>query len=678
MIQLALLLLTYVASKVYYESLKIEQKKTEEGPEQQRETKSQDIAESREIIEKRQLGHLKGSLASMGFFAVRHFVPGALPLGLVTYLYNAVPTMKNVEEALVREKKVNVDVLFFVADVLTFATKNYFTAAFGLTMIHAGRYQVIRAKDDSAKMLTHLFKELPQSVWTLVDGQEVEIPLADIRAGDFLIVTSGSVIPVDGVIQEGTAQIDQCALTGEAQPAEKGKDDPVFANTIVIAGKLLIRVDRSGADTTSAQIAAMLLNSVSFKTGVQLKGERWADQMSLPMLASSIALLPFIGPTSTAVFINSHFGARIMIFAPLTTLRHIREASLLGVLVKDGRALEQLCDVDTILFDKTGTLTTDQPEVKSVTARNGHTVQEILSYAATAERKLAHPIARAILKRARNEGVTAYEVQDSNYKIGFGVTVTVDGKLIRVGSIRFFQQEGIRIPKDVLRKQEESHASGNTFILVGIDRRIGGTLELEPQTRPKTREMIAQLRAFGINHMGIVSGDDRTPTRKLAEDLGMDEYFYNVLPENKAKIVESLQAKGKVICFVGDGINDSIALQRANVSMSIAGATSIAKDMAEIIFMDGSLDHLVPLVELSRRLEINLQRSWILCIVPGFINLLGAFVLNFNVLAALLVNNVFSTVGVSGVYYTREKVTPRFSNGSPEEICPVDATEIVP
>src|ERR1041385_2076472 len=303
MIQLALLFLTYVASKVYSESLKVERKKTEEEAEQQRESNSTDVAASRETMEKRQLRHLQGSLASMGFFAVRYFVPGALPLGLVTYLYNAIPTMKNVEEALVRDKKVNVDVLFFVADVLTFATANYFTAAFGLTMIHAGRYQVSKAKDDSAKMLTHLFRELPQSVWTLVDGQEVEIPLADVRAGDLLIVTSGGVIPVDGVIQEGTAQIDQCALTGEAQPAEREKGDPVFANTIVLAGKLLIRVERSGADTTSALIAAMLLKSGSFKTGVQLKGERWADQMSLPMLASSMALLPFIGPTSTAVFI---------------------------------------------------------------------------------------------------------------------------------------------------------------------------------------------------------------------------------------------------------------------------------------------------------------------------------------------------------------------------------------
>lgn len=675
--QLALLFVTYVGSKVH-ESVKAEQKKREEELDQQQpETESKDIAESKENLEKRQLRYLKGSLASMGLFAVRYFVPGALPLGLVTYLYNAVPTMKNVEEALVVDKKVNVDVLFFVADVLTFGTKNYFTAAFGLAMIHAGRYQVLKAKDDSAKMLTHLFRELPQSVWTLVDGHELEIPLAEIRPGDLLIVTSGGVIPVDGVIQEGIAQIDQRALTGEAQPSEKGKDDPVFANTILIAGKLLIRVDRSGADTTSAQIAAMLLNAVSFKTGVQLKGERWADQLSLPMLASAIALLPFIGPISTAVFINSHFGARIMVFAPLTTLRHIREASLLGVLVKDGRALEQLCDVDTILFDKTGTLTTDQPQVKRVMTRNGHTIEEILSYAATAERKLSHPIARAIVMRARDEGVTPDDIQDSNYTVGFGVAVVLDGKLIRVGSVRFFQQEAIRIPKDVLRTQEESNELGNTFILVGIDRQIGGTLELEPQTRPKTREMIAQLRGFGINHMSIVSGDDQTPTRKLAEDLAMDEYFYNVLPERKANIVEALQTKGKVICFVGDGINDSIALKKANVSMSIAGASSIAKDMAEIIFMDGSLDHLVPVVELSKRLEINLQRSWMLCIVPGIINLFGAFIFNFSVLTALLVSNIFSTVGVSGVFYTRKKVIPKLGSGSPKDICPVDSTETI-
>jgi heavy metal translocating P-type ATPase len=675
--ELGLLFATYIGSKLYDSAKEEAQAASQKEPEQEpeKETGKNVETQTKEDLEKQQLRYLKGSLISMGCFAAKSLIPGAGPLGLAAYLYSTIPYMRNVEKSLLRDKKVNVDVLFFTADALTFGMKNYFTAALGLSMIHHGRYMVTKARDDSAKMVAHLYREMPRSVWKVVDGVEVEIPLGDVKAGDLIIVTSGSVIPVDGVLLDGFAQVDQQALTGEAQPAEKGKGDPVFANTIVIAGRLVIRVDRSGADTTSAQISEMLLNSVSFKSGVQLKGERWADQMALPMLVSAVAVLPIVGPVSTAVFINSHIGARILLFGPLTTLRHISEASKLGVLVKDGRALEQLCDVDTILFDKTGTLTTDQPEVKRVRAINQYTVREILACAATAERKLNHPIAKAILKKAEEEQVTPYDIEDSKYTMGYGISVMVDGKNIRVGSVSFFHQEGINIPTDVIEMQQASHALGNTFILVGIDQQIEGTLELQPQIRPEAHEMIAQLRAFGIDHVAIVSGDDQAPTRKLAEDLGMDEYFYNVLPENKAKIVEALQAKGRVVCFIGDGINDSIALKKANVSMSIAGATSIAKDMAEILFMDGSLKHLADVMELSKRLEINLKRSLALCLVPSIVNLSGAFVFNFSILTALLVNNGFSAVGVSSLFYTKKKIAPRARHASPKDIVTVDPAD---
>lgn len=602
--------------------------------------------------------YLQGSLLSMGCFAVTPVAPIAGTIGLAAYLYSCIPYMRNVERSLVRDGKVNVDVLFFTADVLTFGTRNYFTAALGLSMIHHGRYLVGKARDDSAKMVAHLYREMPKTVWQLVDGVEIETPLADIKAGDVIIVNSGSVIPVDGVIQDGNALIDQQALTGESQPAEREDGDAVFANTIVIAGRLLIRVERSGDETTSAQISEMLLNSVSFKSGVQLKGEKWADQMALPMLASAAVILPVVGPISTAVFINSHIGARILLFAPLTTLRHITEASKLGVLVKDGRALEQLGEVDTILFDKTGTLTTNEPEVTRVTARLRRTEREVLAYAATAERKLEHPIAKAILRKAREAHAGTFEVEDSTYKMGYGTTVTIDGKVVRVGSLRFFELEGIRIPQDVLRMQKASHALGHTFILVGIDDHVAGTLELEPQIRAEAREMVAALRGLGIRHLAIVSGDDEAPTRKLANDLGMDEYFCNVLPESKAEIVESLQAQGRVVCFIGDGINDSIALKKANVSMSIAGATSIAKDMAEIIYMDGSLKHLVEVIELARRLDANLQRSLALCLGPSVINLAGAFFFKFNILTALLVNGGTAALGVSDFFYVKKKALP--------------------
>jgi heavy metal translocating P-type ATPase len=638
-LELGLLFATYYGSKLF-------------GPEEPQTVPAEpDPPATKQEVEAQQLRYLRGAVVSTACFAI----PGAAPLGLVAYLYSVIPYMRNVERSLLIDKKVNVDVLFFTADALTFGTRNFFTAAFGLTLIHHGRYMVSKARDDSAKLVAHLYKELPNTVWKVVDGIEVETPLADIRAGDLIVVTSGNVIPVDGVIDAGIAQIDQQALTGEAQPAEREAGAAVFANTIVLAGRLVIKVERSGAETTSAQIADMLLNSVSFKSGVQLKGERWADQAALPMLASAGVLLPIVGPVSTAVFINSHIGARILMFAPLTTLRHISEASRLGVLVKDGRALEQLANVDTFLFDKTGTLTTGEPEVLRVTTLHQRSERDILAYAATAERKLTHPIARAILKRAEAAQILPFDVEDSQYHLGYGTSVIVNGAMVRVGSLRFFEKEGFRIPAVVLKLQQDAHAAGNTFIVVGIDKRIEGALELQPQVRPEARELMAQLRRVGIGHLAIVSGDDEAPTRKLAHDLGMDEYFHNVLPEAKAELVESLQAQGRVVCFIGDGINDSIALKKANVSMSIAGATSIAKDMAEILFMDGTLKHLLDVVELSRRLEVNLQRSLKLCLVPAAVNVAGAFVLNFSILTSLLVNTACGAVGVSGVFYTRKK-----------------------
>lgn len=690
-IQVGLLFAAYVGSKVY-ESSKLKKAqliKIKEQFEQQergrakgnkthfQEIETPDVVESKEEEEKLHARYLKTTAASMGLFAFKGLIPGAVPLGLAAYLYSVVPYMKNVEKSLIHDKKVNVDVLFFVADALTLGVRNYFTAAFGLYLIYSGKFMVAKAKDESSQMVVDLFKDLPQTVWVYIDGVEMEIPISKVKADDLLLVNSGGVIPVDGVIHKGVAQVDQHALTGEAQPAEKVEGDQVFANTIVLAGKILIRVTRSGADTTSAQIADMLYHSVSFKSGVQLKGERWANLITLPMLIGSIVTLPIIGPASTAVFINSHIGVRIQLYAPLTTLRHIREASNLGVLVKDGRALEHLCDVDTILFDKTGTLTTGHPEVKKVFARNGYTENEILTFAATAERKLEHPIARAILTKAKEEEIELDDIQDSNYKFGLGISVSINMKLIRVGSVRFFRQEGITIPQDLLDEQEKSHALGNTFIFVGIDQEVGGSLELQPQIRSEIPEMIAQLRSFGIDHMAIVSGDHQTPTRKLAEELGMDEYFYNVLPENKAQIVEKLQSNGRVVCFIGDGINDSIALKKANVAMSIAGASSIAKDMAEIIFMDGSLNHLVEMVELSKRLDVNLKRSLALCLIPGVANFTGAFFLNFSILTSLLINNGVGAVGISSIFYSRKKVIPKIIKALPEKKSPVDMTASV-
>lgn len=592
-------------------------------------------------------GYVNSSLVSMGMFAL---APLFGPLGIFPYFYGMLPYAADVKRALVDNRKINADVLFFLADMLTLSTGRFFTAAFGLYLIHAGKLAVIKAKDNSRKLVMHLFEELPEEVLVIdAQGNGIRTSLEEVRKGDVIAVGAGEVIPVDGVVIQGMASVDQHALTGESQPSEKGAGDAVLANTIVIAGSIRVCVERSGFDTTSYQVAEMLFKSVSFKSDIQLKGEEWADRMTLPMLAAAGVALPIMGPVPTAVLINGHIGVRIRLLGPLGTLKHISLASQQGILVKDGRALEKLHLVDTVLFDKTGTLTTGEPEVINVMAAGGWDRETVLRYAAAAEGKQSHPIARAIVREAESRGIDPLEIQDAAYTIGYGIQVQAGEHLIRVGSDRFFADQGMALPETIRDYQDQSLAMGNIVVLVGIDSEVAGAIELQPRVQDGMAELIAKLKNRGIRNLAIVSGDHELPTKRLAGLLGMDDYYCNILPQDKAGIVKALQEQGRTVCFIGDGINDSMALKQADVSISLAGATTIARDMAEIIFMDGSVAALDNLVDLSVQLDRNLRQSLNISLVPSVVNIAGAFLLNFDILTALLVNVGCNVVGMRNV-----------------------------
>jgi heavy metal translocating P-type ATPase len=590
--------------------------------------------------------YYKISAISTGVSILRQFFYPSLGLfSLILYIYTVIPHLKSVEKS-VKEKQINVDILFFIGEATMLALSQYFAAALSIFLSHRGRMTVAEAKDQSEKMLVNIFEQQPRNVWLFKDNVEIEVPLETVKKNDVLVVNTSEVIPVDGLIIEGAATIDQHALTGESQPIEKEIGEQVFAATVIITGKIYIKVEKSGQETTVSKIGQILTQSTDFKTNVQLKGEEWANKAVLPMLGISAIILPIIGPASTVVFIASHIGYRIRMLAPLVTLNHISLASHSGILVKDGRALEMLADVDTVLFDKTGTLTDECPEIRQIILCDDYQENEILTYAAAAERKFTHPIAKAILKQADAFNLTLPEIDDSKYQIGYGITVNIDNKIIRVGSTRFMAKEEITIPERIKTAQDHSHSNGYSLVLVAIDNQVSGAIEIHPKVRSEVTEIISGLRQRGIKHIAIVSGDHQQPTQKLAAELGMDNYFYGVLPEDKAKIVEQLQQQGKSVCFVGDGINDTIAMKKANVSISLRGATSIATDMAEIVLMDGSLSHLGTLFDISKSLETNLQSSLMLTFVPGVINLSGAFIFHFQILTSLLVTGTFTTVGI--------------------------------
>ena len=602
---------------------------------------------------------------SVGLAALRQFLyPALAPISLAVFIFTTIPYMRRVEEALVKERTVNVDVLFFVADAMTLALSQYFTAAFGVWMINEGKEAIEKAQDRSEKMLINIFAQQPRNVWVLKDGIEVEIPLEKVKINDILVVNTGEVIPSDGIVIDGFATVDQHALTGESQPAEKGVGDGVLASTFIITGRIHMKVEKSGEDTTVAKVGQILSNSTDFKSNVQLKGERWANQATLPMLLLSGAILPIFGPISTIVFINSHMGVRVRIFAPLGTLNHISLAAHKGILVKDGRALESLNQVDTVVFDKTGTLTHEQPVVGDVFLCDTYSQDDILIYAAAAERKFSHPIAKAIVAKAEAANLNLPEISDSNYQIGYGLTVKLGNKLVRVGSQRFMTMEGLVIPESIKAREEEVYNAGSSLIFVAINDRVSGAIEIQPQVRPEAEAVIAGLRQHGIKHIAIVSGDHERPTKNLAKKLGMDAYFYDILPENKARIVEQLQQEGKSVCFIGDGINDAIAMKQANVSISLSGATSIATDMAEVILMNGNLSHLCDLFEIAERLDENLQNTLRYALIPGAINLTGAFILRFSILTAFIVNGTFGLVSLHNVLRPIKEI----SNEEPKHV----------
>ncbi len=595
--------------------------------------------------------------ASLPIAALAQFaVPVLLPAAGALFVYTALPSFKRAWRVLTRERRLGVDVLDSVVVLACLGTGQILPGAMLAWCLALGRYLVRRTEDNSKKMLLGAFGKQPRFCWLLRDDQEIEIPVDKLLRADIVVVHTGEVVPVDGIIVDGLAMIDQQSLTGEAMPAEKGIGDQVFASTLLVAGKICVSVEKSGSETATAKIGQILQDTAGYKLASQHRGERLADKAVVPTLALGGIALATMGPQGAAAVLNSDMGTGIRIAAPLAMLSTLALCAQRGILVKDGRALDQLCEIDTVLFDKTGTLTDEQPEVGRIIPTNNFSADDILLFAAAAERRFHHPIARAILRRAAEARLDLPATDDSQYKVGYGISVGVNGRRVRVGSRRFIELEGLDLTEEIQAALERAHLEGHTMVMVAVDDRLGGALELRASLRPEVPEIIAGLRAAGIRHIAIISGDHETPTRRLAEQLRVDRYFAQVLPTDKARYVMRLQQEGRNVCFVGDGINDAIALKQANVSVSLRGATSIATDIAHVVFLEQSLGKLCELHDLARQLERNVRISWALILVPNILCIAGVFTLGFGIGMSVLTNNIAGLMALANGIRPMRKV----------------------
>jgi heavy metal translocating P-type ATPase len=553
-------------------------------------------------------------------------------------LYAAVPLFKGAYKGVVEERRVRASLLDCIAVAGGLMAGFYVASALSASIYYVGRKLLLETEDRSRQKLVDILGEQQRFVWLVKDGVEVEFPVEQLQPGDIIAVRAGQIVPVDGFIREGVASIDQHKLTGESQPAEKGVGDWVLAATFVEAGRILVAVEKSGASTTVAEIGRILNQTADYRVEMESRGERLGDASVLPILGIAAAAFAFVGTQGTIVVLSSNFSECLRIAVPLAMLNFLDKAMKRGILIKDGRVLELLSDVDTVVFDKTGTLTAEQPHVGDIHALDGMSPDTLLTYAAIAEAKQTHPIACAILREANQRGLSLATPGHTRYQVGYGIEAETNGLRIRVGSARFMNMCGIAISSEVQSRQTAAEEQGFSMVYVALDDDLRGVIEIRPTLRPEVPAVIKALRDRGLS-LVILSGDHEAPTKHLAAELGIDQFFAEVLPQDKAALVERLQRDGRKVCFVGDGINDAIALKTANASISLRGATTVATDTAQVVLMDGSLTQLPRLFAIAADFGKNMRVSTMTTVVPAVISVAGVFLVHLGIYSSIMLFN---------------------------------------
>lgn len=541
-------------------------------------------------------------------------------------LYSSISIFSNALDGLVNEHKLRSSLIDSMAIVGTLASGYYFAAAFMSGLHFLGHKILTETQDHSPKQL----EQKPGRIWLWRQGAEVEGSYDLVMAGDIIVISAGEVIPFDGRVEFGEATVDQQMLTGQAQLQEKTISDSVFATTLLIVGKLRIQVEKTEKDTLATQIKTLLVNTEDYKSTIKTRSEATADKLTWSTLALGGFALGTLGPMSAIKIVNSNFSDVVLVIPPLGVLNYQKLADQQGILIKDGRSLELLNQVDTLVFDKTGTLTLQQPEVKHIHGWRDMDARSILQLAAAVEHRQSHPVGRAILQAANVSGLELPQADHTIYESGFGIKAAIDGKTVHVGSSGFMQREAITVPKDIEKIELDSRLNGDTLVYVAVEGEISGAIELQESLRQEASGIIEALQQRGLN-IHLISGDHERPTEKIAQALSIEHYSADSQPQDKARYIEKLQAEGRSVCFIGDGLNDTIAMKKAQVSISLSGASTAAVNTANIVMMDNNLEKLDCLFEFAVDFEKDMKTNTALALGPGVISIAGIFLFGLSI-----------------------------------------------
>ena len=510
------------------------------------------------------------------------------------------------------DKKIEVELLDAVAIGASVLTGDFSTASSVMFLLDIG---------DNLEEWTHkqcvgdLARQMSlnvNTVWKVDDDVETSVNADKICVGDLVIVRMGNIIPFDGIVVNGDAMVNQASMTGEAIPVRKEEGSSVFAGTVVEEGEITLRVKAVSGCGRFDKIVRMIEESEKLKSGLESRAEGLADGLVPYTFAGAALTYLFTGNVTKAVSVLMvDYSCALKLAMPISVLSAIREAGDHSITVKGGRFLEAVSEADVVVFDKTGTLTKARPVVKEVVAFNGEDPDELLREAACLEEHFPHSIANAVVLAAAEKGLDHEEIHTKvEYIVAHGISTTIDGVRALIGSYHFiFEDEGVSIPEDEKAKFENLPAECS-HLYYAKNGKLAAVILIEDPIREETKSVVGQLKELGFEHVVMMTGDSKKTAEKIANEVKIDEFHAEVLPEDKAAFVEKQRQDGCKVIMIGDGINDSPALSAADTGIAISEGADIARQIADITIGSDDLGSIVTLKELSDRLMDRIRFNY--------------------------------------------------------------------
>ena len=541
----------------------------------------------------------------------------SLPVLWVAVAIGLYPLVRTGLLDLLRERKIGTEIFVTIATLVAVFGGETVAGAVLMVIILFAEFIAGLNTDRARASIKSLIGSVPQVALVRAEGSERSVPIAQLRAGDIVLVRAGEKIPVDGQVAAGAGAVNEAAITGESLPVDKAVDARVFAGTVVESGALDIRTEQLGNDTTFARIIALVEQAESEQAPVQKLADKVAAWLIPIVLVFLIAVYAYTHDIRTIVTLLIFTSpAELGLATPLVMIAAIARAARSGILIKGGVYLESLAKVDVMVFDKTGTLTANKPAVVRIDTLGAvYTEAQLLRLAAAADRRSAHPLAKAVVEHAARQGIVVPEPAMYEQIQARGVRASVDGRMVLVGNRALLADQGISAAAQL-------QPGADTPVYVAVDGRLVGVIHIADALRPGAREALVRLKSSGVKRIVMLTGDNHATAMAIADGLAIDDVRADLLPADKVDAIIALQKQGFRVAMIGDGVNDAPALAQANVGIAMGGGgTQAALEAADIALMTDDLSKIVAARAIARRAYRTIQEN--LFVGVGIVHVLG-------------------------------------------------------